>query len=345
LVLIEEPEAHLHAQVQQVFINKAYEILRNNTRLKNIKTYTTQLVISTHSNHIAHEAKFTSLRYFKRSNPLIEASQTTTVINLSKTFGEETETSKFATRYLKTTHCDLFFADAVILVEGPAEKILVPSFIKRHQKLHNCYISLLEIGGSHAHTLRPLIENIGIVTLVITDLDSIGAVGNNGKVQPEKGKALRTGNDTLKTWLPKLSDLDQLLELPDSDKQDDKGLVRVAYQTAIKFGEDSNSILTYPYTFEDSLVLTNKTSFSALTETKGLLKQMAVAAQITDPKQAAEKLFDAITAKGAKKAEFALELLYYKDPELVTVPKYISDGLAWLENKLVIVKTGLQILN
>lgn len=345
LVLIEEPEAHLHAQVQQVFINKAYEILRNNTRLKNIKTYTTQLVISTHSNHIAHEAKFTSLRYFKRSNPLIEASQTTTVINLSKTFGEETETSKFATRYLKTTHCDLFFADAVILVEGPAEKILVPSFIKRHEKLHNCYISLLEIGGSHAHTLRPLIENIGIVTLVITDLDSIGAVGNNGKVQPEKGKALRTGNDTLKTWLPKLSDLDQLLELPDSDKQDDKGLVRVAYQTAIKFGEDSNSILTYPYTFEDSLVLTNKTSFSALTETKGLLKQMAVAAQITDPKQAAEKLFDAITAKGAKKAEFALELLYYKDPELVTVPKYISDGLAWLENKLVIVKTGLQILN
>ena len=34
IVLIEEPEAHLHAQVQQVFIKKAYEVLRNNEKLK-----------------------------------------------------------------------------------------------------------------------------------------------------------------------------------------------------------------------------------------------------------------------------------------------------------------------
>ena len=31
LVLIEEPEAHLHVQVQQVFIKNAYKILRNNS--------------------------------------------------------------------------------------------------------------------------------------------------------------------------------------------------------------------------------------------------------------------------------------------------------------------------
>lgn len=34
LVLVEEPEAHLHAQVQQVFINKAYEVLRRRPELR-----------------------------------------------------------------------------------------------------------------------------------------------------------------------------------------------------------------------------------------------------------------------------------------------------------------------
>jgi predicted ATP-dependent endonuclease of OLD family len=66
LVLIEEPEAHLHAQVQQVFIRQAYEVLRRHLRLKDSSALRTQLVISTHSSHIAHEADFASLRYFRR---------------------------------------------------------------------------------------------------------------------------------------------------------------------------------------------------------------------------------------------------------------------------------------
>lgn len=53
LVLIEEPEAHLHAQVQQVFMRKAYEVLRKNPLLrdkkgKDIGDFSTQLVVSTH---------------------------------------------------------------------------------------------------------------------------------------------------------------------------------------------------------------------------------------------------------------------------------------------------------
>ncbi len=48
LVLIEEPEAHLHAQVQQVFIKEAYKVLRNHSDLKG-ENFKTQLLISTHS--------------------------------------------------------------------------------------------------------------------------------------------------------------------------------------------------------------------------------------------------------------------------------------------------------
>ena len=80
----------------------------------------------------------------------------------------------FVSRYLQATHADLFFADGAILVEGAAERMLVPHFIRNHyEKLHSCYVTLLEVGGSHAHRLRPLIEHLGLNTFIITDLDAV----------------------------------------------------------------------------------------------------------------------------------------------------------------------------
>ena len=101
----------------------------------------TQLVVSTHSSNIAHAVDFKDLRYFKRK-PAYEKHDvpTSSVINLSDVFGEDDETSKFIKRYLKTTHCDLFFADAVIMIEGPAERMLLPHFIDNEfPKLNESY--------------------------------------------------------------------------------------------------------------------------------------------------------------------------------------------------------------
>ncbi|KLT63925.1 ATP-dependent endonuclease [Pedobacter sp. BMA] len=335
LVLIEEPEAHLHAQVQQVFINKAYQVLRKHDDLLEGSLFTTQLIISTHSSHIAHEADFTALRYFKRSQPKLGMSQTTTVVNLSETFGEDTATTKFAKRYLKTTHCDLFFADAVIMVEGPAERMLVPSFVRRYEDLCNCYLSILEIGGSHAHTLRPLIEDLGILCLVITDLD---AVQGRSKVQPDLGKGYNSGNSTLKTWLPGENSLDKLLAMKEADWISKNGQIRVVYQTKISFKEGKKDVPAYPYTFEDSLVLTNKKLFSEMHAGKGLLLKMCTAAKQKNTALCAKELYEVITDETAKKAEFALELLFMEDPKALEIPAYIASGLSWLEGKLSILK-------
>ena len=73
IVLIEEPEAHLHVQVQQVFIRKAYDVLTNHRFIKENSNFNTQLVISTHSSHIARETNFADLRYFKRLRKAEEA--------------------------------------------------------------------------------------------------------------------------------------------------------------------------------------------------------------------------------------------------------------------------------
>lgn len=335
LVLVEEPEAHLHAQIQQVFIRKAYEVLRNNTLLKETKQFSTQLIVSTHSNHIAHEIDFTSLRYFKREPAENGAVPTSTVVNLSKTFGSVDDTTKFAIRYLKTTHCDLFFADAAILVEGPAERMLVPYFIKHHSpELATCYISLLEIGGSHAHTLKPLIEDLGLITLIITDIDSIDP--KNKKVQPEKNKNYQTGNDTLKKWLPIKNGLDELLILENKLKVSNDFPIRVAYQFPINItftdGDKKKKVEeVIPYTFEDSLVFENLNLFKDL-KGNGLMKKMNVAANKINAVESSKDMFDAL--KDGEKAKFALELLFLEDPEKLKVPHYIKEGFEWLQEKL-----------
>ena len=334
VVLVEEPEAHLHAQVQQVFIKKGYKVLRRHAALAN-SSFSAQMVVSTHSSHIAHELDFSCLRYFRRE-PATKKGEipTATVINLSQTFGDHDETSKFATRYLRTTHCDLFFADAAILVEGSAERMLIPHFVReKFPKLDQSYISLLEIGGAHAHRLKPLLDTLGLLSLVVTDLDSILAAGST-KVRPERGKGYRTGNTTLKDWAPGMERLDDLLDLTDDKKQTADGLLRVAYQCpfTVEYNEGESEGEAIPYTFEDSLALTNLALFRGYAEPVGLLNKLQAALRKDTLEDASDDMF--WNLEKARKAEMALELLYRTEPDQLEPPGYIADGLQWLEKRL-----------
>ena len=344
IVLIEEPEAHLHPQVQQVFIKKSYKVLRDHDHLReNRSCFATQMVVSTHSSHIAHEIDFSCLRYFKREPATPQGVPCASVVNLHKTFGDETETAKFSSRYLKSTHCDLFFADAAILVEGPAERMLVPHFIKKDfPLLDSLYIMVLEIGGSHAHRLRPLIENLGLVTLVITDLDSVESQesGLTKKIQPERGKGYLTANETLKSWCPEKEKLDEVLDC--TEKVTPNGLVCVAYQHPIevKYKEDMPDTEVIPYTFEDALALSNMGLFRGMDGATGLFKKMQDALSKDSIQEASKALYDALDGS-AKKAEMALELLYRQEPDSLTPPKYIAEGLKWLRDILERKNSGL----
>lgn len=334
VVLVEEPEAHLHAQIQQVFIKKGYKVLRSHAALAD-SSFSTQMIVSTHSSHIAHELDFSCLRYFRRE-PATQRGEipTATVINLSQTFGSNCDTSKFATRYLRTTHCDLFFADAAILVEGSAERMLLPHFVRaKFPKLDQSYISLLEIGGAHAHRLRPLLDTLGLLSLIVTDLDSILETGS-AKARPERGKSYRTGNTTLREWVPQMEQLDDLLEVSDEEKQTANGLVKVAYQCPItvEYNEGVGEEEATPYTFEDSLALTNLALFRGYTEPVGLLKKLQAALDKDTLEEASNAMF-ANLEKGSK-AEMALELLYLSEPDKLEAPRYIVDGLTWLEKNL-----------
>jgi predicted ATP-dependent endonuclease of OLD family len=328
LVLVEEPEAHLHPQAQQVFVKQAYKILTNRKEIE-IGKLKTQLVITTHSSHITHECEFSNLRYFKRTKPTDGEVQSSTVVNLSNVFGDDVDTEKFVSRYIKLTHCDLFFADAAILIEGDAERILLPHFLRRYDCLNQSYISLLNIGGSHAHRLKPFMETLKIPTLIITDLDAMKEIEEDKKKKwvsapVVRGITQKTNNDTLKSWLSQKESIDDLLKLSeDNKKQDVPFLLRVAFQKPITIA--GSEIL--PYTFEDSLIFENKAIFDNVTDAKGMIKKVK---GITD----AQSAFKIIRDSGFKKAEFALDLLYMSNFDDIQIPAYISEGLQWLEGIL-----------
>jgi predicted ATP-dependent endonuclease of OLD family len=336
LVLVEEPEAHLHAQVQQVFIKKAYEVLRRRPELEESDALRTQLIVSTHSSHVAHETPFASLRYFRRLPAgMVARVPVSTVVNLSQVFGEGEETERFVTRYLRAQHADLFFADAAILVEGPAERMLIPNFIRAHYKvLHQSYVTLLEIGGSHAHRLRQLIEHLGLLTLIVTDLDSLTSTGGSS-VQPALGAGQKTNNATLKTWVPALDDVDALLGATPAakaimDTSDTLFAVRAAYQIPVEVTMPGAAAkeTAYPYTFEDALVFENVDFFAAFAGLGLNAKFRTAIANGGGAASVGASMYNAL--KDGKKAEFALDVLMADNFNTLKVPQYIAEGLEWL---------------
>ena len=338
LVLIEEPEAHLHAQVQQVFIKNAYKILRNHPALKKKAQYSTQMIVTTHSSYIALESDFSDLRYFRRIKS-VEGLPISVVANMSEVFGKQDKTTRFVSRYLKTTHCDLFFADAAILIEGTGERIFMPYFIKKYQLLDETYLSVLDIGGRYAYLLKPLINKLGIMCLVITDLDSTDPKSHKSK-QPRKGANLISSNPTISNWVIKNNDLDYLLALGD-DKKDEvsrnipDAKTRIAYQMPINVTFADGTVHEFmPTTFEDALAYDNFDTFKAMNGI-GLIAKFRKAFRTEDYDKIATDVFNAVESKGAKKAEFALDMIYSHDPEKLTVPAYIALGLNWLQNELM----------
>ena len=348
LVLIEEPEAHLHMQVQQVFIKEAYKVLTESEFLKDNTNFTTQLVITTHSSHIVKEIDFCDLRYFKRL-PADKEHQipTTIVIDLSKVFSTnneenpENQTRRFASRYLKTTHCDIFFADAIILVEGVAENMLLPHFIhSKYPKLNQMYISILEINGRHSHRLKKLIETIGIDTLIVTDLDTASSEGKHAAVEPKRNENQITTNYSITNWIMNEEQIDFLLDNDNESKviladNEFNSSIRIAYQIPIEINYNDGEKEALTSTFEDSIIYSNLELFKNIDDKELYLNIISdIIKSATGFEDMHSKIYEEIRKTSFKKAEFALDLIYLIDPEKIVVPNYIDDGLNWLESQL-----------
>ncbi|WP_440054598.1 AAA family ATPase [Pseudoalteromonas sp. T1lg65] len=356
IVMIEEPEAHLHVQVQRIFPSKAHKLISPTE--KDASSLNSQLIISTHSSHLAHSENFDRLRYVRRvAKSDTIPMPTTEVVNLAEVFGDDKKTRQFAERYFRVQHTDLLFANAAIFVEGVAERMLVPLFIERYfNELNSRYISFVDIGGSHAHRLKPLIEKLRIPTVIITDIDpceekegrpkkngdptkELVAVANTG--QPE----LQCGNPTLRGWHPKLQKLDDFKTPTEGQlvwNEIEDCHVYFAWQLPITKANNC-----WPSTFEDSLVLTNVSWFKGLMDEKfdengveievpkGALGSVAKKAVETEDFQQLLSELHSLMHSSFNKGDFSASVFeLVSSGEDIECPGYIANALTWLQKQL-----------
>ena len=315
VVFIEEPEVHLHPQMQEVFIRKLGEIA---TVFGNElgTPWPVQFVVSTHSSHVANEAHFETIRYFLAAPDAVDGTMKTEVKDLRRGLSGKGEPDRtFLHQYMTLTRCDLFFADKAVLIEGTTERLLLPRIIKmldndkpQAQKLGSQYLSVIEVGGAYAHIFFDLLAFLELPTLVITDIDTFKA---NGKGQYESCQVRlgeRTSNACIKAWFENDVTPTELLAANAGAKT--VGKRRIAFQQPeVQGGPCGRS-------FEDAFMLANPALFHF--------------AGPGDEEREAQAWED---AKRVKKSEFALK--HALSTDTWQIPGYFVEGLAWLaENNL-----------
>lgn len=110
-LLIEEPEAHLHPQLQNIFFNY----------LNKLNEIGFQIFVSSHSPTITAKADLDSLIVLQEQGNEI------TSLAIKKSNLDDTN-KKYLKKFMDVTKCQLFFSNGVILVEGISEALLIPVF-------------------------------------------------------------------------------------------------------------------------------------------------------------------------------------------------------------------------
>ncbi|MBW7848888.1 MAG: ATP-dependent endonuclease [Rhodospirillales bacterium] len=183
IILFEEPEAHLHPQLQL-------------TLFKALQELPFQSILTTHSTHITANAALSSYVALTQTGaPAVASAVPAHTADLDEGEIQDLE------RYLDATRSNLLFARKVMLVEGPAELFLIPALLKQVNgiDLEREGVSVIPIYGVHFDVYAKLFSEDA--------LPKKCAIVSDGDLKPSDADPDLDGEDDIPPP-PNLSDLE-----------------------------------------------------------------------------------------------------------------------------------------
>ncbi|OTA18057.1 chromosome segregation protein SMC [Xenorhabdus vietnamensis] len=157
VLCIEEPEAHLHPQLQRSVFNKLFNDLDSEQ----------SLLVTSHSPTLAAVAPVRSIINLRRQG------ESTKAFSLAQLPVSPDELEDIE-RYLTATRSELLFARGVIFVEGDAEENLLPVFAEAlGHNLDQLGITVCNVAGVNFKPYVKLAAGLGLPFSVITDWDPL----------------------------------------------------------------------------------------------------------------------------------------------------------------------------
>jgi len=339
LLIIEEPEAHTHPQMQHAFIKNIKKLLAKGIKRDDGINRPLQYIITTHSSHIVADSDFDDIKYLK-----VEAKNNVTAKNLSdlrRQYDAIPNQYQFLKQYLTISRAEIFFADKAVLIEGDTERILLPTFmrkidlevealLKEEDKedtflpLLSQNVSIIEV-GAYSQIFEKFIDFLGIKCLILTDIDAIKVVN-----QDENGKDIwaacsvndgtKTSNSAINHFLKEVT-WDDLKARPVEKRTISVGssTICICYQ--------QNEENYHARSFEDAFIHINRVFVNGKKEEfQGLQNR-----KLFDDNE--KNAYELACSCVKKKTHFALDILFHSDENFSnwTIPEYIKNGLLWLK--------------
>jgi len=187
-LFIEEPEAHLHPQLQDILFNF----------LKKTAEEKIQIFITSHSPTVSAKSQLNSIIVLQKTDDNVSS------VSLKECNLNEPNQKKLE-RFLDVTKAQLFFAKGVLLVEGISEALLIPTFSEiLGYDLDQSGIEIVNINGVAFEPFAKLFNSINEKERlksrcsIVTDDDC-----QNGSISKRAGNAVSLKNANLNVLLSK----------------------------------------------------------------------------------------------------------------------------------------------
>ena len=332
---IEEPESHMHPQMQNVFVR----FLKNYYIDKKL-----QGLITTHSNEIARVVGLDSLRVIRQTekskSELFDLSKFRTSIKEKKIENLDDESEFLLTNFFdwffEIGYSELIFADKAILYEGDSERLYIRKLIKlpEFSTLNDSYIAYVQVGGAYAHNYLPMLRMLKMKTLIITDLDYDKEILSMDKVKAEDSKSTNaTINHCYRLVYPNKEEnyFPTIKELYDFQVKEENilcdGRVYLAFQD-----EDSTA-----RTLEEAMLkkilgfnvfhMIKRSEWKKIRKDKNLI--FSIPNNKKGEKDSEYSIRKIVEATSNNKTDFMYSVILSENEEKM-LPDYIKKGLLWL---------------